>query len=132
MSRPDHPLRGKYRSPLIAAILTYVTAYYRERAYPPTLREIAEHVGVRAVSSVHRHMETLVAQGKLRKEGVHSRPYVPVGPPGWQVELLMLFDQALDRSPTGVSIQPWFDHYSDLRQVITQARELLQANMEAA
>ncbi|MFO7607876.1 MAG: transcriptional repressor LexA [Candidatus Krumholzibacteriia bacterium] len=50
---------------------------------PPTVREVQEHCGFRAVESARQHLEALVAAGLLAKAPGRARGYrLPPGPPG--------------------------------------------------
>jgi repressor LexA len=50
---------------------------------PPTVREVQEHCGFRAVESARQHLEALVAAGKLAKAPGRARGYrLPPGHPG--------------------------------------------------
>jgi repressor LexA len=42
---------------------------------PPTVREVQQHLGFRAVESAREHLEALVAEGRLAKESGRSRGY---------------------------------------------------------
>ncbi len=63
-----------------------VLAFVRERlaaGRPPTVREVQEHFGFKAVESARRHLEALVAEGALAKEPGRARGYrLPPGAPG--------------------------------------------------
>lgn len=54
------------------AVLHYIREYIKNTGYPPTIREIADGVRLRSVSSVHHHLRTLEDLGFLRRD--HSRP----------------------------------------------------------
>lgn len=61
-------------SPRREAIFRFV----RERILagnPPTVREVQQACGFRAVESAHSHLEALVAAGRLIKEGGRARGY---------------------------------------------------------
>ncbi len=48
---------------------------------PPTVREVQHALGFRAVQTAREHLETLVGEGRLTKEGGKSRGYrLPAGP----------------------------------------------------
>ncbi|MDP3954361.1 MAG: transcriptional repressor LexA [bacterium] len=49
-------------------VLDFVTRYISRKDYAPTLEEIADHIGVSAVSTVHEHMK------KLKESGYLDRP----------------------------------------------------------
>ena len=46
-------------------ILEYLRAYYAEYSYSPSVREIAEAVGLKSTSSVHYHLSALKEAGKI-------------------------------------------------------------------
>lgn len=60
-----------------------VLAFVRERlaaGAPPTVREVQQALGFKAVESARQHLESLVADGKLAKEAGRSRGYrLPMG-----------------------------------------------------
>lgn len=65
-SRPRGQIRGQ------------VLAFVRERlaaGSPPTVREVQQTFGFKAVQSARQHLEALVAEGRLAKEPGRSRGY---------------------------------------------------------
>jgi repressor LexA len=54
-------------------ILDYIRETIDERGYPPSVREIAEAVGLASTSAVHHHLTKLEKDGRLRKEATRSR-----------------------------------------------------------
>ena len=55
-----------------------VHAFVRDRiaaGAPPTVREVQQHFGFRAVQTARQHLETLVAEGRLAKEPGLARGY---------------------------------------------------------
>jgi repressor LexA len=66
-------------------ILEYILGTVEARGYPPSVREIAEAVGLASPSTVHAHLEALQRKGYLRKDATKPRAiqisYAPgVGP----------------------------------------------------
>lgn len=59
-------------------ILDFITASITERGYPPTLREIGEHFGIRSTNGVNDHLKALEKKGHLRREDLKSRAMRPV------------------------------------------------------
>ena len=55
------------------AILAVIRSSLEEHGYPPSIREIADAVGLRSTSSVHAQLETLEARGYLRRDGAKGR-----------------------------------------------------------
>jgi repressor LexA len=61
------------------AILDFITQSIEERGYPPTLREIGEHFGIRSTNGVNDHLRALEKKGHLQREDLKSRALRPVG-----------------------------------------------------
>lgn len=59
-------------TPRQAAVLDAVRVLTAEHGYPPTVREVADAVGLASASSAHAHMRTLEQHGLLA-----SRPGCP-------------------------------------------------------
>lgn len=72
---PD-PLTARQRQ-----ILEFITASINERGYPPTLREIGEHFGIKSTNGVNDHLKALEKKGHLRREDLKSRAMRPVNMP---------------------------------------------------
>jgi repressor LexA len=54
-------------------ILEFVASTLRERGYPPSVREIAEAVGLASTSAVHHHLQALEREGYLERGASQSR-----------------------------------------------------------
>ena len=54
-------------------ILAYIRETIAVRGYPPSVREIAEAVGLASTSAVHHHLTKLEKEGRLQKEATRSR-----------------------------------------------------------
>ena len=48
-------------------ILDYIVSFQRDCGYPPSVREIAEHLGLHSPSTVHFHLKGLEAAGLIIK-----------------------------------------------------------------
>jgi len=59
--------------------LDFIRSSIRERGYPPTLREIGEHMGIRSTNGVNDHLRALERKGYLRREDMKSRALRVVG-----------------------------------------------------
>jgi repressor LexA len=66
-------------------ILGFITQSIEERGYPPTLREIGEHFGIRSTNGVNDHLRALEKKGHLQREDLKSRALRPVGAPASSV-----------------------------------------------
>ncbi len=58
--------------------LDYITSCLHERGYPPTLREIGRHMGIRSTNGVNDHLKALERKGYLVREELKSRALRPV------------------------------------------------------
>ncbi len=54
-------------------ILDFLREYFSYHNYPPTVREIAEAVGLKSPASVHTHLNILEKQGLIKKNPFNSR-----------------------------------------------------------
>lgn len=59
-------------------ILDYITVSIEERGFPPTLREIGQHFGIKSTNGVNDHLKALEKKGFLRREDLKSRAMRPV------------------------------------------------------
>ena len=63
-------------------VLDFIGRSIERRGYPPTLREIGEHMGIRSTNGVNDHLKALEKKGHLRREDLKSRAMRPVYPDG--------------------------------------------------
>ena len=54
-------------------ILEFIRETVSDRGYPPSVREIAEAVGLASTSAVHHHLTKLEREGRLQKAATRSR-----------------------------------------------------------
>lgn len=59
-------------------ILDFISERIEEQGYPPTIREIGEHMGIRSTNGVNDHLKALERKGYLKREGLKSRALRPV------------------------------------------------------
>lgn len=83
-TRPTH---AHDLGPRQKKILDYILSTIEDRGYPPSVREIADAVGLTSPSTVHAHLEALQRKGYLTKDATKPRAiemhYAPdVGPFG--------------------------------------------------
>lgn len=55
------------------AVLEYISLSISDRGYPPTLREIGNHLGIRSTNGVNDHLRALERKGYLTREDMKSR-----------------------------------------------------------
>lgn len=63
-------------------VLHYIRQSIQERGYPPTLREIGAHMGIRSTNGVNDHLRALERKGYLTREDMKSRALRPRDMPG--------------------------------------------------
>lgn len=49
-------------------ILNAIASYVNEKGYSPTVREIADMVGIKSSSTLHAHLQRLEKKGYITKE----------------------------------------------------------------
>jgi repressor LexA len=59
------------------AVLDYITTSIDDCGYPPTLREIGNHLGIRSTNGVNDHLRALERKGYLTREDMKSRTLRP-------------------------------------------------------
>jgi len=64
---------GKKSSEKQELILAFVNDYIKENGYPPSIREICKGVGLSSTSTVHAHLNNLMASGMIKKTNSKSR-----------------------------------------------------------
>ena len=60
-------------------IWDYLVEYVDGHGYPPTVREIGEHVGLASPSTVHAHLANLERAGLLRRDPTKPRALELIG-----------------------------------------------------
>ncbi len=103
-------------------VLDFIVMRIRDVGYPPTIREIGEHMGIRSTNGVSDHLRALERKGYLTRDQSKSRALRPTSPgavdappavPVREVPLLgqiaagvpiTAFEQAEDRIAIGVDL----------------------------
>jgi len=62
-------------------VLDFINQSITDRGYPPTLREIGSHMGIRSTNGVNDHLRALERKGYLKREDMKSRALRPVNSP---------------------------------------------------
>jgi repressor LexA len=60
-------VRSSTLAPVQRQTLEFLKRFIADRGYAPTLKEIAEHIGVKSVSTAHFHLERLVQKGFIKR-----------------------------------------------------------------
>ncbi len=58
-------------------ILDYISGSITDRGYPPTIREIGRHMGIKSTNGVNDHLKALERKGYLRRDDLKSRAMRP-------------------------------------------------------
>ncbi|MGH2759550.1 MAG: transcriptional repressor LexA [Actinomycetota bacterium] len=85
MPRTNRAVGVEALGPRQKKVLDYILSTVEDRGYPPSVREIADAVGLASPSTVHAHLEALQKKGYIRKDATKPRAieisYAPgVGP----------------------------------------------------
>lgn len=69
-------------TPEQAATLDAITAFFQEKGYSPSIREIAAMRRCGAPSSIHKQVHALIEQGYLQtvRSGTRHRNFAPTNP----------------------------------------------------
>ncbi len=59
-------------------VLDFIRESITDRGYPPTLREIGAHMGIRSTNGVNDHLRALERKGYLTREDMKSRALRPM------------------------------------------------------
>jgi repressor LexA len=68
-------------------VLSYIERSIEERGYPPTMREIGEHMSIRSTNGVNDHLKALERKGYIVREDLKSRTLRPVAPASRTLEV---------------------------------------------
>lgn len=59
-------------------VLAFVQTYFEEQGYAPTFQEIATHIGVHSLATVHEHLENLTKLGYILRAGSNQQRAITV------------------------------------------------------
>jgi repressor LexA len=71
-------------------VYEFIRSFVVDQGYSPSLEEIASHLGLSSVATVHKHVQHLVEKGYLQKAWNRSRSVEPVDVPTAQIQQLPL------------------------------------------
>lgn len=69
-------------------ILRFLNRFYEEHGYAPTVREIAQAVGLKSTATVQYHLEALQRQGQIAMPGMKKRAITLPGGRAGQIPVL--------------------------------------------
>lgn len=61
-----------------AAVLDFIRDHIEETGYPPTIREIGDHLGIKSTNGVNDHLKALERKGYLDRQTGKSRALKPL------------------------------------------------------
>ena len=64
-------------------ILDFIKSEIQQKGYPPSVREIANAVGLKSTSTVHGHLQRLEKRGLLHRDAMKPRAMEVVGDPNF-------------------------------------------------
>lgn len=68
-------------------VLDFISDYSKKKGYAPSLEEIRDYLGLKAISTVHEHVESLKEKGYLKKEENQPRAVLPINKDNGTVEI---------------------------------------------
>ncbi|NDC38910.1 MAG: transcriptional repressor LexA [Proteobacteria bacterium] len=74
-------VRSSTLAPVQRQTLEFVRNFMADRGYAPSLKEIAEHIGVRSLSTAHFHLERLTDKGFIKRGSDGALELVEVSKP---------------------------------------------------
>lgn len=80
-------------------VLEYIQTSIRQNGYPPTLREIGSHFGIRSTNGVNDHLRALERKGFLTRQDMKSRALRPTGMTGGEVRDVPLVGRVAAGTP---------------------------------
>ena len=63
-------------------VLAFIDGEIKRNGYPPTIREIGRHLGIKSTNGVNDHLNALQRKGFIRRQDHKSRTLTVVGDPG--------------------------------------------------
>jgi len=87
-------------------VLEFIKNFIQSQGYPPTVREIAAHFGLRGPGGVQKHLRSLERKGMIRRSSGISRAIAVLGGEGAQSRSVPI----LGRIPAGsldLAIEEW-------------------------
>ena len=80
-------------------VFIFIQEKIQEWGYPPTIREIGKHLGIKSTNGVADHLKALKKKGYLRQNGAKSRTLIPT-----QIDKSNVVTMALGTTDSVVSV----------------------------
>lgn len=71
-------------------VVDFISRFYQERGYAPSLEEIARAIKVSAVSTIHKHISLIQKKGYLQRVSSQSRGVTPLNHTGNTTKIPLL------------------------------------------
>ncbi len=98
------------------SILDFVVSFLRERGYPPTLREIGAHLGIKSTNGVSDHLRALERKGYIVRSSMLSRGIRPIDE---AADVLAATTAERDAYRSAfLQLAPWCDECCDHRATV--------------
>lgn len=112
MAKKEDNFKSNTLAPVQRQTLEYLRSYMADKGYGPTLKDIADHIGVKSPSTAHFHLERLESKGFIKRgdEGEielieSSRPELgPTSVPLVGVIAAGMPIEAIERGPVMIDI----------------------------
>jgi repressor LexA len=115
-------------------VLAFIRESIVDRGYPPTLREIGAHMGIRSTNGVNDHLRALERKGYLSREDMKSRALRPrdLDPSEKPAQSSAAQDDSIARIPVLGRIAAGLPLYADenLLETVTVDRALVPRSGE--
>ena len=72
------PRAGKKLTKRQRMVHTFIIQHIEDHGYPPTIREIGDHMGIKSTNGVNDHLKALERKGYLERQDAKSRALRPV------------------------------------------------------
>ena len=100
-----------------AMVLSFISESINQRGYPPTIREIGEHLSIKSTNGVNDHLKALERKGYITREDMKSRALRPVdmNPPAPAANDNLISVPLLGRVAAGAPILAYEDAEDTVR-----------------
>jgi repressor LexA len=104
-------------------ILDFISRSIAKRGFPPTLREIGSHFGIKSTNGVNDHLRALEKKGYLQREDLKSRALRPIVTAGGQTVEVPILGKVAAGQPL-LAVRNYEDSVRVDRFFIGQNREV--------